>query len=175
MLAAKQDPEGAPRELQEIMEDEFPDHRELGHNNYYSYGYNNYGYNNYYSYGHKSTYSYWDRIKRYCKYYPSSCFNYCDWYPSWCDEFCEVLPEFCDDTPEDIKTYFELYDVYDELGIESLYGPDWADQVVEVCEKVSTKTCTNLQMTVNLGRSEMSVNQLDHMYQQVYTKSFSMF
>ena len=115
------------------MEDEFPN-RELWHKS-----------NNYYSYGHKSTYSYWDRVKRYCKWYPSSCFNYCDWYPNWCDEFCEVLPKFCDDTPEDIKTYYELYDVYDELGIESLYGPDWENQVDEVCKKVSKKNCDNLR------------------------------
>ena len=124
------------------MEDEFPN-RELSHKSSYYYSYGDYSYGNNYSYGHKSTYSYWDRVKRYCKWNPSSCFNYCDWYPNWCEEFCENLPEFC--TPEEIRTHYELFDLYAELGVESLYGPDWADQVEEVCKKTTTKNCENLR------------------------------
>lgn len=151
MLSQKQEPMEAPRELEAIVEEDMPK-RELGH-------------------GSWKKESYWDRTKRYCSYYPSSCYNYCDWYPSYCDEFCEQLPEFC--VPEQIRNYYALQDIYDELCIESLYGPDWEAQVDAICEKVSWSTCDSFKDTVGAGFAEMSVTQLEHMWQMSYNRSFS--
>ena len=136
MLTAKQEPSDAPRELQDIMDEERPS-RELWHRSSYS--------------------SYWYRVERYCKYYPNSCYHYCDWYPSWCNEFCKRFPQFCEpQTPAEIEAYYDLLDVYIACGVESLYGPNWADQVDDVCKRVSWYTCKSLKYTVNAGLAEMS-------------------
>ena len=69
ILSGKQSPGDAPRELQEAIEEDLST-RELSHSNY------NYNYSSYYH-----NYDPWANTKKYCEWYPSSCYKYCDWYP----------------------------------------------------------------------------------------------
>lgn len=121
--------------------------RELSHgSSYYSHSNYNYGYKkNYYDYDP------WARTKKYCKYYPSKCYNYCDWYPSYCDGFCENLPEFC--TPEDIRNWYYLQNAMEESDVFSMNGPNWADQVDDICKVVNSSTCTSLKSTIDSGKA----------------------
>lgn len=73
------------------------------------------------------------------------------------------FPQHCEDDetetiPAEIKTFYELQAAYVEAGVESLYGPNWADQVETVCanENVSSNTCESLRATVDAGYAEMS-------------------
>ena len=151
MLAEKQEPGEAPRELQELVEDDAPK-REL---RYYSRD------------------QYWARIERYCSWYPANCFNYCDWYPAYCDEFCSRLPQFC--IAPAIRDYYALQDVVEKLHINSFYGPDWATQVAAICWKVDYYTCKSFKATVDAGFAEMGVQQLEHMFQMSFTSSFNQY
>lgn len=146
-----------PRELSEIVEEDMP-LRELS---YYSHSYE----------------SYWDRTERYCEHYPDNCFKYCDWYPHYCEAFCDRFPQFC--IPDDVKSYYDFLALVEELEIYSFYGPNWADQVVAICERVDTASCESLEATVSTtevdgdsGYREMSVQQLEHLWQQSYTGEF---
>jgi len=120
--------------------------------------------------------SYWDRTEKYCEHYPDNCFKYCDWYPHYCDAFCERFPQFC--IPDEVKNFYDFLDLVAELEIYSFYGPKWADQVDAICEKVDTASCDALKATVSTvedgdaGYREMSVQQLEHMWQQSYTGRF---
>ena len=152
------------------------------HNNNYS---NNYNYNNYYdyynSYSHnRRDYNYdpWARTKKYCKYYPEKCYNYCDWYPSYCDGFCENLPEFCtpkDNRPEEVRNFYDLQDVMDELKIFSRYGPTWESEVEEICKDEDATTCEYLESTIGSPRAEVSDTQWEHMFQMNFSGAFTLF
>ena len=115
--------------------------RELTHYGSYSSSYSHSYYN----------YDPWARTKKYCSYYPSKCYKYCDWYPSYCDEFCENLPEFC--VPEEIRNFYSLQKIMEENDVFSRYGPNWKDQVDDICKEVGYKTCTSLKSTVDSGKA----------------------
>jgi len=145
----------SPRELDQIVEEDISGRRELGHSHYY--------YN-----------SYWDRVERYCNWYPSSCYNYCDWYPGYCDQFCERFPDYCvPQPPAAIKNRQFFLDLFDELDIYSRYGPTWADEVEDICEEVSYWSCHAFRSTVDDGNKEMSIQQWEHMWQQSYHRKFN--
>ena len=62
--------------------------------------------------------------------------------------------------------------VYRDLNIFSKYGPDWAEQVERVCEEVEWYTCEMLRNSVGKGYAEMSLQQLDHMWQISFSGEF---
>ena len=57
-----------------------------------------------------------------------------------------------------------MNEIYHDLKIFSKYGPDWEDQVEELCDEVDDETCWMLRYTVDKGYAEMSLQQLDHMW-----------
>ena len=58
-----------------------------------------------------------------------------------------------------------MLELYDDLKIYSKYGEDWDHQVDELCDEVDFDTCLMLRATVDKGYTEMSIQQLDHMWQ----------
>lgn len=77
-------------------------------------------------------------------------------------------------------------DLFDELNIYSRYGPNWAEQVDEICAEVSEASCDAFKATItdNEGRrldavtadeglKEMSIQQYEHMWQQSYHRKFN--
>ena len=117
--------------------------------------------------------AYWKRTEAYCKLNPTNCLKYCDFYPYYCDEFCERLPQYC--VPEAVRLYYLRLDAFEAAGIQSLYGPDWATQVATLCLTVKTETCEKLTATVGIGLAEMSVTQLEHMFQMAFSESYSQY
>ena len=146
-LESKQEVPEAPRELQDIMAEDMQDQGR-----------------------HLASEDYWARTERYCMYYPSSCYNYCDWYPSFCDEFCERLPQYC--VPDEIRNFYAFLDIVRDCEIYSFYGPNWSEQVEQICARVNFQTCNSLRATTDGRYREMSVQQLDHMWQNSYTQKF---
>lgn len=67
-----------------------------------------------------------------------------------------------------------MLELYDELEIYSKYGEDWADQVELICDQSSVDyfTCMSLRSTVDQGYAEMSIEQLNHMWQIGYSGEF---
>ena len=151
-LIEKQALSEPPRELHAIVEDDMPK-RELS--SWYS------------------RESYWARTEKYCEWNPTNCLSYCDWYPAYCEEFCERLPQYC--VPEAVRLYYLRLAAFEAAGIDSLYGPDWATQVETLCMTVTTEKCAELTATVDAGLAEMSVTQLEHMFQMDFSNSFSQF
>ena len=144
------------RNLHALVEEDVKVGRELGHRWYLSE-------------------SYWARTEAYCEHHPDSCRRYCDYYPYYCDQFCERFPEFC--VPDDIQNYYNFLDLVRAKGIYSFYGPNWEDQVDRVCHWVGnwSHTCISLRASLDKGYKEMSVKQLEHLWQVDYTESFARF
>ena len=67
----------------------------------------------------------------------------------------------------------------EELSIWSFFGQNWTEQIGEICghPDVSDALCKKLKSTLDDGvsRSEMSVKQLEYMWQESYTKTFNEF
>ena len=146
------------RELQDGVR---PEGRELSH----------YYYDNY-SYTYRS--SYWDRTERYCNWNPSSCYNYCDWYPSYCTEFCYWFPEFCTpQQPAEVKAICDLRKAAADNDIGSLYGATYTDDVTTLCAEVDADTCAALKAADGQGFKEVSLAQLEDMFQKAYSGAFT--
>ena len=80
------------------------------------------------------------------------------------------LPQFC--IPDAIKFFYTRLALFDENNIYSQWGPNWTDQVAALCEVVSADKCTELEATIG-GGAEMSVTQLENMFQTDWTRSFT--
>ena len=87
-------------------------------------------------------YYYWDRTAAYRASHPENCYKYCDWYPQYCNAFCERFPQFC--VPPEVTAHYSFIDLLIKLEIYSLYGPNWASQVEQICWKVDAMTCKTL-------------------------------
>ena len=116
--------------------------------------------------------AFWGRTERYCTRYTEKCVeNFCsNWYPNLCEEFCERFPQWC--TPDPVTEQCDLQEIFHDLQIYSKYGPNWVNQVEEVCDEVDSRTCYKLRGTVDMGYAEMSHEQLDHMWQISYSGEF---
>ena len=80
------------------------------------------------------------------------------------------LPQYC--IPDAIKSFFTRLELFSENKIYSQFGPDWTAQVATLCEVVSADKCTELEATIG-GGAEMSVTQLENMFQTDWTRSFT--
>ena len=81
------------------------------------------------------------------------------------------MPEFC--VPDVLANYYAFLTISDELGIFSFYGPDWENQVTQLCERVGEASCAALQATVGAGFKEVAVQELDQMWQNSFSGAFN--
>lgn len=152
-LGASEDALDGLRKLDQEMEIQASEGRQLGHYHYYSY---------------------WDRVADYCEMYEEqgACYHYCDWRPYYCEEFCsrDEFKKYCQ--PECISAQYAVYDALKDAGIYSMFGEDWDTKVDDVCDEVgaSSDVCTALQATVPTTRPEVSLQQEEHLWQQSYTQ-----
>lgn len=121
----------------------------------------------------------WDQVDSYCNNNTGACYSFCDWYPGNCNAFCNKsqFSAFC--RPKRFTEFYELKQVALDKQIFSFYGApvEWEMKVESLCgdERVSFETCEALKLTVSESFAEMSFQQLEHLWQQDFTKQFTEF